>query len=111
MSNTNTTTVKPSLDINAILAAVKSSPELAAQLKAALAPQFTPTWHVDDKGMVILEFSGNPFSKANPYMAGSVAVRFLQDRTIEDRGKERFSRRWACRRWRRSTGSRPASSR
>ncbi len=81
MSTTNTTQ-KPALDIDAIV----SNKEVLAAIMAMAVEKgliakptaaFKPGWHVDDKGMVILEFSGNPFSKANPYMAGSTALRFL----------------------------------
>jgi hypothetical protein len=78
MSVTNNT---PKLDVKALAATLAQSPELKAALLAELGVKaqeaFTPTWHVDDKGMVILEFSGNPWSAANPYMSGRVAVRFL----------------------------------
>ena len=75
MSQSNNS-VKSGLDLDAVLAAVQSNPELRSALLASLTA-FKPTWHVDDKGMVILEASGNPWSAANGYMSGATAARFL----------------------------------
>ena len=45
--------------------------QLLAGLGVTEQAAFKPTWHVDDKGMVILEVLGNPFSTANPLHVGS----------------------------------------